>query len=145
LQQRLREYVKDPIVNLQILNFRISVLGAVNAPGPFFFTNERVTILDALAHARDLNIYAKRDNVLLIRENEGKKEFVRFDLTQSNSVFLSPYFYLQQNDIVYVESNKEHQKDAEMSQQKQFNLTLISTSITALISAISLIVAVSRN
>jgi len=145
LQNRLKEYIKEPIVNLQIMNFRVSVLGAVNAPGPFYFTNERVTILDALAHARDLNLYARRDNVLLIRENGGKKEFVRFDLTKSNDVFLSDYFYLQQNDIVYVEPNKEHQKDAGMSQQKQFNLTLITTGITALISTISLIIAVSKN
>lgn len=144
LQNRLQEYIKEPIVNLQIMNFRISVLGAVNAPGPFYFTNERVTIIDAIAHARDLNLYAKRDNVLLIRENGDKKEFIRFDLTKSNNVFLSQYFYLQQNDIIYVESNKEHQKDAKMSQQKQFNLTLVTTGITALISAVSLIVAVSN-
>lgn len=145
LQNRLTEYIKEPIVNLQISNFRVSVLGAVNAPGPFYFTNERVTILDALAHARDLNLYARRDNILLIRDNNGKKEFVRFDLTKSNDVFLSDYFYLQQNDIIYVEANKEHQKDAGMSQQKQFNLTLITTGVTAVISALSLIIAVSKN
>lgn len=144
LQTRLKEYVTDPIVNLQILNFRVSVLGAVNAPGPFFFTNERVSILDAIAQARDLSIYGRRDNVLLIRDEGKKKEFVRFDLTKSNDVFLSDYFYLQQNDIIYVESNKEHQKDAQMSQQKQFNLTLITSGITAVISAVSLIVAVSN-
>jgi len=145
LQNRLEEYLNDPVVNLQIMNFKISVLGAVNAPGPQFFTNERVSILDAIAHARDLNIFARRDNILLIRENNEKKEFVRFDLTKSSDVFSSKYFYLQQNDIIYVESNKEHQKDSQMSQQKQFNLTLITTGITALISALSLIVAVSKN
>lgn len=145
LGTRLREHVNDPIVNLQVVNFRISVLGAVNAPGPFYFKSERVSILDALAHARDLNLYARRDNILLIREDGGKKEFVRFDLTKSSDVFSSRYFYLQQNDIIYVESNKEHQKDAGMSQQKQFNLTLITTGVTALISALSLIIAVSKN
>ncbi len=145
LQSRLEEYVNDPVVNLQIANFRISVLGAVNAPGPFYFKNERVSILDALAYARDLNLYARRDNILLIRENGDKKEFVRFDLTKSSDVFSSQYFYLQQNDIIYVEFNKEHQKDAGMSQQKQFNLTLITTGVTALISALSLIIAVSKN
>lgn len=145
LESRLKEYVNEPIVNLQIANFRISVLGAVNAPGPFYFKNERVSILDALAHARDLNLYARRDNILLIRETGSKKEFVRFDLTKSSDVFSSQYFYLQQNDIIYVESNKEHQKDANMSQQKQFNLTLITTGVTALISALSLIIAVSKN
>lgn len=144
LQSRLEEYVKDPIVNMQILNFRISVLGAVNAPGPVFFTGQRISILDALANARDLNIYGQRDNVLLIREVDGKREFIRFDLTKSDQVFTSPYFYLQQNDIVYVEPNKQYQKDAGMTQTKQFNLTLITTAATTLISALSLIIAVTR-
>ncbi|MBD8346836.1 MULTISPECIES: polysaccharide biosynthesis/export family protein [unclassified Dysgonomonas] len=144
LQIRLEDYVKDPIVNIQILNFRVSVLGSVNAPGPFYFTGQRVSILDAIANARDLTLYGRRDNVLLIRENEGKKEFIRFDLTKSGDVFSSKYFYLQQNDIVYVESNKEHQKDAQMSQQKQFNLTLITTAITSVIATVSLIIAVSN-
>lgn len=144
LQMRLEDYVKDPIVNIQILNFRVSVLGSVNAPGPFYFTGQRVSVLDAIANARDLTLYGRRDNILLIRENEGKKEFIRFDLTKSSNVFSSKYFYLQQNDIIYVESNKEHQKDAQMSQQKQFNLTLISTAVTSVIATISLIIAVSR-
>jgi len=144
IQNRLEEYLNNPIVNVQIMNFKVSVLGAVNAPGPIPVTNNRITILDAIAAARDLTIFARRDNILLIRENGNKKEFVRFDLTKSNDVFSSQYFYLQQNDIIYVESNKEHQKDANMSQQKQFNLTLFATSITAVISAISLIIAVSK-
>ena len=144
LQTRLEDYVKDPIVNIQILNFRVSVLGSVNAPGPFYFTGQRVSILDAIANARDLTLYGRRDNVLLIRENGEKKEFIRFDLTNSKNVFSSKHFYLQQNDIIYVESNKEHQKDSQMSQQKQFNLTLISTAITSIIATISLIIAVSN-
>ncbi|WP_070808595.1 polysaccharide biosynthesis/export family protein [Dysgonomonas macrotermitis] len=144
IQTRLEDYVKDPIVNVQIMNFKVSVLGAVNAPGPVFFTGQRLSVLDALANARDLTLYGRRDNVLLIRDNDGKKEFIRFDLTKSSQVFSSQYFYLQQNDILYVESNKEHQKDAQMSQQKQFNLTLITTAITTVISTVSLIIAVSR-
>lgn len=144
LQMRLEDYVKDPIVNIQILNFNVSVLGAVNAPGPFYFTGQKISVLDAIAHARDLTLYGRRDNILLIRDNGGKKEFIRFDLTESNNLFSSKYFYLQQNDILYVESNKEHQKDAQMSQQKQFNLTLISTAITSVIAAVSLIIAVSK-
>ena len=110
LQTRLEDYVKNPIVNVQIMNFRVSVLGAVNAPGPVFFTGQRMSLLDALANARDLTLYGRRDNVLLIRDNDGKKEFIRFDLTKSSEVFSSKYFYLQQNDIIYVESNNEHRK-----------------------------------
>lgn len=144
IQIRLEDYVKDPIVNVQILNFRVSVLGSVNAPGPFYFTGQRVSLLDAIASARDLTLYGRRDNVLLIRENGGKKEFIRFDLTKGNDVFSSNHFYLQQNDIVYVESNKEHQKDAQMSQQKQFNLTLITTAVSSAIALISLIIAVNK-
>lgn len=144
LQTCLEDYVKNPIVNVQIMNFRVSVLGAVNASGPVFFTGQRMSLLDALANARDLTLYGRRDNVLLIRDNDGKKEFIRFDLTKSSEVFSSKYFYLQQNDIIYVESNNEHQKDANMSQQKQFNLTLITTAITTVISTVSLIIAVSN-
>ncbi len=144
LQTRLEDYVKNPIVNVQIMNFKVSVLGAVNAPGPVYFTGQRLSLLDALANARDMTLYGRRDNVLLIRDNDGKKEFVRFDLTKSSEVFSSKYFYLQQNDVIYVESNKEHQKDANMSQQKQFNLTLITTAITTVISTVSLIIAVSK-
>ena len=94
----------DPIVNIQFVNFRITVLGEVLRPGQFPVTNERVTILDALGLAGDMTAYGRRDNVLLTRNNNGKLEFARINLN-SDEVFKSPYFYLQQNDVIYVEPN----------------------------------------
>ncbi|MCS2958235.1 hypothetical protein NXX53_16430 [Bacteroides salyersiae] len=105
LQTKISAYAKSPLVTVQILNFKISVLGEVNSPGTRQVNNERISILDAIGMAGDLTIYGERKNILLIRDNNGKKEFHRFDLTATD-LLESPYFYLQQNDIVYVEPNK---------------------------------------
>ena len=104
IKSKLAEHVADPIVNIQFFNFRITVLGEVLRPGQFPVTNERVTILDALGLAGDMTAYGRRDNVLLTRNNNGKLEFARINLN-SDEVFKSPYFYLQQNDVIYVEPN----------------------------------------
>lgn len=104
IKSKLAEHVADPIVNIQFVNFRITVLGEVLRPGQFPVTNERVTILDALGLAGDMTAYGRRDNVLLTRNNNGKLEFARINLN-SDEVFKSPYFYLQQNDVIYVEPN----------------------------------------
>ena len=130
LENEISEHVKEPIVTIQNLNFKISVLGEVNHPGPFFLTNERISILDALALAGDLTIYGNRKNVLLMRDNNGKKEFNYFDLT-SSEIFKSPYFYLQQNDLVYIDPNDSRKKNARFSQSDQFNMTVVSTILTA--------------
>ena len=104
IKSKLAEHVADPIVNIQFVNFRITVLGEVLRPGQFPVANERVTILDALGLAGDMTAYGRRDNVLLTRNNNGKLEFARINLN-SDEVFKSPYFYLQQNDVIYVEPN----------------------------------------
>ena len=97
-------YLKDPIVNIRIQNFRISVLGAVNSPGTKVVSGERVTLIEALALAGDLNIKGRRDNILVIRDFNGTKTYTRVDLT-NKEVFNSPVYYLTQNDVVYVEPN----------------------------------------
>lgn len=97
-------YLKDPIVNIRIQNFRISVLGAVNSPGTKVISGERVTLIEALALAGDLNIKGRRDNILVIRDFNGTKTYTRVDLT-NKEVFNSPVYYLTQNDVVYVEPN----------------------------------------
>ena len=130
LEELISKDVKSPLVTIQNLNFKVSVIGEVVKPGPFFLTNGRISILDALSLAGDLTIQGKRDNVLLIRDDNGKKEFHYFDLTTSD-VFKSPYFYLQQNDIVYVEPNKPRQKNSKYSQTDQFYITITSTILTA--------------
>ena len=105
IKDRLKNYVSNPIVNMRILNFKVTVLGEVKTPGVFTIVNERVTLPEAIGLAGDLNITGIRKNVLVIREKDGKKVETRVDLT-SRDVFKSPVFYLNQNDLVYVEPNK---------------------------------------
>ncbi|MFD2146822.1 polysaccharide biosynthesis/export family protein [Mucilaginibacter antarcticus] len=105
LKPLLTPYLKDPIPSVRILNFKISVVGDVLRPDVFNIQNERITILEALGLAGDLNITAKRKNVILIREYEGKREYLPVDLT-SKKIFSSPYYYLQNNDVIYVEPDR---------------------------------------
>lgn len=102
---KLDEYLKEPVVNVRFVNFRVTVLGEVSKPGVYSIANERVTIVEALGLAGDLTIYGKRTNVLLIRERDGQKQFFNIDLT-SRDLFSSPNYYLQNNDVLYVEPSK---------------------------------------
>jgi polysaccharide export outer membrane protein len=104
INDQLIPYLKNAIVTIQFMNYKITVLGEVMKPGQYPISNERVTVLDALGLAGDMTIYGKRDNVLITRENNGKLEFVRLNLN-TDEVFKSPYYYLQQNDVIYVEPN----------------------------------------
>ncbi|MDC1379393.1 polysaccharide export protein [Algibacter sp.] len=103
-KDKLALYLKDPIVNIRILNFRISVLGAVGSPGLYQVSGERITLLEAIALAGDLGIKGKRENILVVRDFNGTKTYTRVDLT-NKELFNSPVYYLTQNDIVYVEPN----------------------------------------
>jgi polysaccharide export outer membrane protein len=105
IESKLQGQVVNPIVTMRFLNARVTVLGEVKRPGTFTLNNGRMTLLEALGIAGDLTQYANRSNVLITRENNGKVEFARLDL-RSDEVFTSPYFYLQQNDVVYVEPNQ---------------------------------------
>jgi len=99
------QYVKDPTINIRIINYKISILGAVNSPGTYTIPNERISILEALAMAGDLQISAQRDNIMVQREEgDNKKIQYRVNLL-SNTIYTSPVFYLQQNDVIYVEQN----------------------------------------
>jgi polysaccharide export outer membrane protein len=104
LKQQYNKYLSGPVVNIQIQNFKITVLGDVNSPGTFNIPNERITILEAIGIAGDLEMTGERKNVLVIRDREGKKTEYRVDLT-SKEVLNSPVYYLEQNDVVYVEPN----------------------------------------
>ena len=95
----------DPIVTVEYMNFRISVMGEVNNPGTFNVTGDKITLLGALSLARDLTIYGRRDNVTVIREQNGQRCVYKVDLRKSSSLFDSPAYYLQQNDVVYVYPN----------------------------------------
>src|SRR5690606_8549844 len=102
MASELNKYVKEPIVNLRYLNFKITVIGEVNRPSTFTVDNDKVNVMEALGMAGDMTAYGQRENVLIIREVDGRRNMARLDLN-SSAAFNSPYFYLQQNDIVYVE------------------------------------------
>ena len=105
LQKLVADYLKGPVVTVNIVNFRVRIFGEVSNPGVLEVPDGRITILDAIIQKGDLGLYAKRQNILVIREENGKREFGRVDIT-SNQIFNSPYYYLKQNDIVYVEPDK---------------------------------------
>lgn len=126
LKEKIEAYVKDPIVSVKIVNFKITVLGEVAHPGTFKIDHERVTILEALGLAGDMTIFGERQNVLVIREKDGKKTYTRIDLT-TDEIFNSDVYYLSQNDVVYVEPNGDR-----MNQSKS-NLSQIALPIIAII------------
>ena len=104
-------YLKDPVIIMRILNFRITIHGAVNSPGVYPVSGERISILEALGMAGGLSIKGRRDNILIIRDFNGAKTFSRIDLT-NKEVFNSPVYYLTQNDVVYVEPNNSEISNA---------------------------------
>lgn len=120
---KLETSLRDPIVNIRFMNWHVTVIGEVNRPGRYTVTDERISILDALAMAGDMTVYGQRDNVLLTRENNGKLEFARLNLN-SEEIFTSPYFYLQQNDVLYIEPNKVR---AISSQNVSLYLSMVTT------------------
>lgn len=112
-----RKLLMNPIVDIRYLNYKVSVLGEVQHPMVLTVPNEKITLLEALGLAGDLTLYAKRDNVLLIREEEvGKKTLHRIDLT-TDELFTSPFYYLKSNDIIYVEPNKTRIAGASAARQ----------------------------
>lgn len=139
IRERLKPYLKEiPIVTVRMVNYQIAVLGEVARPGTFTVSNEKVNVLEALAMAGDMTIWGLRDNVKLVREKEnGKKEIVLLDLNQADIVN-SPYYYLQQNDILYVSPNKAKAKNSDIGQST--SLWVSATSI--LVSLASLLVTI---
>ena len=123
------DYVKNPTVNIVISNFKVSILGDVKVPGTYTIPNERITILEALGLAGDLNISAQRDNILVTREENGQKIFYRVNLL-SNKTFTSPVYYLQQNDIVYIEPNGPKAQSAATNQNTGLFISIGSILIS---------------
>jgi polysaccharide export outer membrane protein len=143
LQNELLPYVPDAIVHVKIENFKVTVLGEVLAPGVLPVLNERISILEAIGQAGDLSINGNRKNVLVIRDNNGQKEYGRVNLTNSD-VFTSPYYYLRQNDIVYVEPNKAKQKSARYSQGESFTTTVYATIVSGASTIVAIVIAISN-
>lgn len=105
MTELLNEYVQNPIINIRIMNFKISVIGEVQKPSTFIIPTEKISILEALGMAGDMTAYGRRENVLIIREKDGVRSSTRLNLNNQD-ILSSPYYYLQQNDVVYVEPYK---------------------------------------
>ncbi|MGJ1410694.1 polysaccharide biosynthesis/export family protein [Sphingobacterium thalpophilum] len=131
IRTELGQYIKDPGVNINFNNFRISVLGEVARPGSFIMPTERVTVLEALGMAGDLTIRGVRENIMLIREVDGNKTMHRLDLTQQ-STLNSPYYYLAQNDVIYVEPNKAQINNSKLGANTNIIISIASLLITVI-------------
>ena len=133
---KLKPYMKEtPIVTVRMVNYKISVIGEVTRPGTFTISNEKVNLLEALAMAGDMTVYGLRDNVKLIREDaNGKQQIVALDLNKAETI-LSPYYWLQQNDIVYVTPNKAKARNSDVGNSTSlwFSATSILVSIVSLL------------
>lgn len=143
LTERIAERVYDPVVRVALVNFNVSVMGEVNKPGRIPVNTERMSVLDALVAAGDLTEYGLRDNVLVIRETDGKKVYHRLNLKDSR-VVESPFFYLRQNDVVYVEPNNIRQANSKYNSNNAFKLSVISSVISAVSVITSLVIALTR-
>lgn len=140
IEKRISPDVEDPIVTVKLRNFKVSVLGEVGRPGVVNATTERFSILDAIARSGDLSQYAVRDNVLLIRENDGKKEYHHLNLEDSN-LFSSPYFYLKQNDMIIVQPNDVRRSNARYNTNNAYKVQVTSAIISACSVVASLVIA----
>ncbi len=134
LTKTLAAYLKSPIVNIRLTNFKVTVLGEVKVPGSYTISNERISIIEAIGLAGDLTIQGRRSTVLLIREQEGERKFVTIDLT-NKKLFNSPYFYLAQNDVIYIEPNKTKLNSSVVGS----NTGVILSSVSILITLITLL------
>jgi polysaccharide export outer membrane protein len=141
LRDLIKPAVPDALVNVQIVNFKVGIYGEVARSNIYTIRNNRISILDLVAMAGDLTINANRKNILLIRDNNGHKEYTRFDMTDPN-IFASPYFYLKQNDIVYVEPNAAKKRNANYSAAQQYTLSIISTTVSGISVLTSSIIAI---
>lgn len=125
-------FFNDPIVNVRFSNFRITVLGEVNKPSAYVVPNEKITVMDAIGMAGDLTVYGRRENVLLIREDNGRKQMVRLNLN-SKTIFASPYFYLRPGDIIYIEPNKSRVVSSDAFQVKYITIATSALSLIVLL------------
>ena len=141
IENTIREngMVHDPIVIIQFADVKFSVLGEVARPGQFSITKDRISLFDALALAGDLTSYGQHENVALIREENGMRTVHYFDL-KNPDILTSPYFYLQQDDVVYVTPNKYKAQAGEINQNRSFYISLVSVAV----SVATLLVTITR-
>ena len=130
LREKLADYLKNPIINIRIRNFTVTVLGAVNRPGTFPVNGEQITIMEALGFAGDINIKGRRDNIMVIRDFDGTKVYNRINLNAKDAL-KSPVYYLTQNDVVYVEPNKSGKTASNLDQRASIAVSIISVLVTS--------------
>ncbi|WP_339709509.1 polysaccharide biosynthesis/export family protein [uncultured Kriegella sp.] len=130
LKEKLTPYLKDPIINIRLKNFTVTVLGEVNRPGTYPVNGEQITILEALGLANDLTIKGMRENVMVIRDFNGTKVYTRIDLTKKEALN-SPVYYLTQNDVVYVEPNQSAVTASALDNRASIWVSIASVLITS--------------
>ena len=134
-----RELLKDPIVTVDFLDLFFSVMGEVNDPGRFLMDHDVTTIIDALSRAGDLTINGRRDNVLVMREENGKQMAYRVDLTNLQSLYISPVYYLKQGDLIYVEPNEKKARESTAAGNAFLQPTLW-ISLASLLTSVSVLI-----
>lgn len=130
LRDKLSDYLKDPIINIRIRNFTVTILGSVNRPGTYEVNGEQISILEALGLAGDINIKGRRDNVMVIRDFNGTKVYNRVDLNKKDAL-KSPVYYLTQNDVIYVEPNQSGKTASNLDQRASIAVSIISVLVTS--------------
>lgn len=138
INTKLQRFLRNPYVEVRILNTKVTILGEVQRPGVFSIPNEKISVLELIGMAGDINIYGRKDNILVIRESNGKREFGHLDLRKSD-IFQSPYYYLQQNDLVIVETNGKKQTANEQDNLRKFTMV---ASATTIISTIAIVISI---
>lgn len=141
LQADISKYIEKPLVKVQIVNYKVTLMGEVNRPGTLSVKNDRISVLDAIGQSGDLTINANRKNILVIRDMNGNKEFLRMDLTDP-ALFASPSYYLKQNDVVYIEPNKAKKRNSRYSQAQQYSITVFSSVISAVSVITSMVITI---
>lgn len=129
LQKQLVDYLKQPVVNIRLINFKVAVMGDVLRPGVYPVQNQRISITEALTLAGDLNITALRNDITLVREQDGVRQYIPIDLT-SKKLFNSPYFYLRSNDLLYVQPGKNKFASVDNSYR---NISIVLSALSIIV------------
>lgn len=140
LTRKIAETAESPYVRVELVNFKVKVLGEVLKPGVVEVKKEKFSILDALAEAGDMTVYGRRDNVLIVREENGAKTYHRLNLNDSKTLE-SPYFYLKQNDAVYVEPGSSRSGQADYNQNNSYKVSVVSAIVSGVSVIASLVIA----
>ncbi len=135
LNERLKPFLTNPYYNIRIVNRRYTMLGEIGKPGIYSIPGDQINLFEALGLAGDLTFYGRRDNVLFIRETNGKRQFARLDLRKPE-ILVSPYFYLQQNDIIIIEANKKKIVANDQTTLRDVSLVATAISVFAIIYSI---------